>query len=347
MLNVYPALPGLTWPITRTPTFKTITQQAVSGREVRATFMQYPIYEFTLRYAYLSASDLEQLKGFFLQQQGSLQGFWFDAGAGDDSVSNQLFATGDGATSVYTLLHAIGAYTEPIDAVAGTPTIYTSASYGGGTGVENRLAYSQDFTQSAWTKTTGTTVTANTTTAPDGTSTGDTIAYDGTGSVGATRLWQGSQKPAAGTPVTFSIWLKVATGNVYIQIGNNFVYQTVQATSSWQRFQVTGTADGVGVAQGLINSPAGDNSAWSVSAWGAQLEYYSAAQGYIQTGVNPYIWSVSGNQVTFSAPPAAGTNLTWSGNYYYQVRFKQDLAQFDEFLSQLHQLKSVTLRGYR
>lgn len=110
-MNVYPTLAGLAWPVARKPIFATLTQAAVSGREVRATYMQYPLYEFTLAYNYLLASDLAQLKGFFLQQQGSLQGFWLDAGPGDDSVSDQLFGIGDGVTTTFALIHAVGAYT--------------------------------------------------------------------------------------------------------------------------------------------------------------------------------------------------------------------------------------------
>jgi len=127
-MNVYPALPGLGWPVSRTPKFTNKFQQTVSGRTVVSTYMQYPLYNFQLTYNYLSASDREQLKGFFLQQGGNLAGFWFDAGTGDDAVTAQAFGSGDGATTTFTLLRAVGGYTEPVAATFGTRKAYVAGS---------------------------------------------------------------------------------------------------------------------------------------------------------------------------------------------------------------------------
>jgi len=56
--------------------------------------------------------------------------------------------------------------------------------------------------------------------------------------------------------------------------------------------------------------------------------------------------SPSPGEVTFAAAPASGAALTWTGNYYYKVRFKNDHLSADEFLSQLHQ-GNVVLRTHR
>lgn len=47
--------------------------------------------------------------------------------------------------------------------------------------------------------------------------------------------------------------------------------------------------------------------------------------------------------VTFFTPPTNGAALTWSGNYYFRVRFAKDTADFENFLYQLWQLKKLEL----
>ncbi|MFZ5658773.1 MAG: DUF2460 domain-containing protein [Pseudomonadota bacterium] len=55
-----------------------------------------------------------------------------------------------------------------------------------------------------------------------------------------------------------------------------------------------------------------------------------------------YILSPAG-QVTFSSPPAAGTVLSWTGEFYFRVRFAKDQAEFKQFMHQLWNLKQVEL----
>lgn len=61
---------------------------------------------------------------------------------------------------------------------------------------------------------------------------------------------------------------------------------------------------------------------------------------------NPADYSIDANGlVTFAAAPAAGAALTWSGSYYYRVRFLIDAAEFSEFLQDLHELKKLSFVG--
>lgn len=64
--------------------------------------------------------------------------------------------------------------------------------------------------------------------------------------------------------------------------------------------------------------------------------------GVLKTLGTDYTISNSG-AVTFTAAPAALAALTWSGGYYWRVRFKDDTAQFDKFMYQLWQLKQLSL----
>lgn len=45
--------------------------------------------------------------------------------------------------------------------------------------------------------------------------------------------------------------------------------------------------------------------------------------------------------VNFAVPPAAGSALTWTGAFYYRVRFLHDSVDFDNFMKDLWQAKKV------
>lgn len=55
-------------------------------------------------------------------------------------------------------------------------------------------------------------------------------------------------------------------------------------------------------------------------------------------------YTVSGTGlVTFASPPNGP--LTWSGSYYYRVRFTMDVGEFEQFMYRLWQLKKCEFRG--
>lgn len=49
--------------------------------------------------------------------------------------------------------------------------------------------------------------------------------------------------------------------------------------------------------------------------------------------------------VTFSTAPAAEAILTWSGEFYFRVRFEEDVAEFNQFLKDLWELKQISFIG--
>lgn len=127
-MNVLPTIASLRWPPVITPVWNNQLQKTVTGRVVAATYQQYPLYQFKIQYEYLSQDDFDTLLGFFNQQGGNLTPFWFDAGPGNDSVTNQAIGTGDGSTTTFTLLRAKGGYTEPVAASFGSATAYVGGS---------------------------------------------------------------------------------------------------------------------------------------------------------------------------------------------------------------------------
>ncbi|HVH76767.1 MAG TPA: DUF2460 domain-containing protein [Stellaceae bacterium] len=122
-LAVLPTLIGASYPAIRTPKFSTRVQRSVSGREVRISDFAYPIWEFTLPFAYLPLADWQNLLGFFLQRTGAWDTFLFDDGA-DDNVTGQALGAGDGSTEAFQLVRTLGGFVEPILAPNEVSAVY-------------------------------------------------------------------------------------------------------------------------------------------------------------------------------------------------------------------------------
>lgn len=174
----------------------------------------------------------------------------------------------------------------------------------------NLLTYSEDLTQSAWIKY-GTTISANATTAPDGTTTADKIVEDtSTGSHSVANTYGAM---VAGTVYTLSAYVKPAERNfVRLSVASiastsitvNLTTKEVQgATSgvlnyrvekvgdSWLRVSLTFQPSISGnavctawvVKEFQVGSYTGDGTS-GIYVWGMQLEVSSSATSYIRTG---------------------------------------------------------------
>jgi hypothetical protein len=112
-VGVFPALPGLAWSVTKTPTFQTRIQRAVSGRELRALDYPYPLWQFTLVFDFLRDNptagydELRTLMGFFMLCQGAFGTFLFEDPS-DHEIAGQRIGFGDASTAVFQLQRAIG-----------------------------------------------------------------------------------------------------------------------------------------------------------------------------------------------------------------------------------------------
>ena len=132
---VFPALPGLAWSVTKSPTFQTRIQRAASGRELRALDYPYPLWQFTLVFDLLRDNpaagydELRTLMGFFMLCQGAFGNFLF-RDPSDDRVAGQQIGVGNASTTVFQLQRAMGAtlagggFQEPILAPNVVSAIY-------------------------------------------------------------------------------------------------------------------------------------------------------------------------------------------------------------------------------
>ena len=119
----FPTLAGQGWSVHKKPTFNTIVAAATSGREVRDSLWQYPLWEFELvfdgldssssSYPGLGAQSLQSLMGLFLQSGGQFGTFLYTDPT-DNSVVDQGIATGDGSTATFTMGRSLGGFTEPV-----------------------------------------------------------------------------------------------------------------------------------------------------------------------------------------------------------------------------------------
>ena len=142
---VFPTLPGLDITVTRTPLYKTQTQESFSGKELRRSCWSYPRYSYALNFNFLraeaAATEFQTLFGFIARHMGCFGSFLFTDPL-DSAVTAHPFGVGNASTQAFqlqrslvpsTLLPAAAARTfwpasgdgyEPVFEMATTPLIY-------------------------------------------------------------------------------------------------------------------------------------------------------------------------------------------------------------------------------
>ena len=144
----------------------------------------------------------------------------------------------------------------------------------------NLLSYSEQFDNASWINS-GATITPNTTIAPNGTLTADTL-----GILSGQYLYQNIAITSSNI-YTISIYVKVLSGtkqfkfNVYGS-GNNFTSSAYTATTQWQKFNYTFIATGTGGA-GIYPLIVDGLTGGDFYIWGAQFENFATATDYFPT----------------------------------------------------------------
>lgn len=112
---VLPTFPGLMFDSVKTPTFNTRVQMAVSGREARAAFYSYPIWDFAVAYEFLreSIGEMQALAGFFMARKGQFDS-WLYSDPNDNAVTDAVIGAGNGVNRQFQLLRAFGGFAEPV-----------------------------------------------------------------------------------------------------------------------------------------------------------------------------------------------------------------------------------------
>ena len=227
-----------------------------------------------------------------------------------------------------------------------TPAVY----YDGKTTAmaeQNLVSYSQQFENAYWFDKSRTTVTADTTTAPDGTSTADTIFE--TATTGG--HWVGSDLLnvfIAGQTYTYSIYAKnISGGRGYINLSpygpfasgsyaqfnlntgavgttSGVTASIISVGNGWYRCIATATATATSTERFYVALSDGSSSQFpsyagdvskGIFVWGAQLEQRSTATAYTVTTSQPItnyipvLLTAGGNQARFDCNPTTGESL--------------------------------------
>ncbi len=371
--TVYPDFAGLTWPVVKRPIHKTGIKETPSGREFRTRYMTFPRHVIRLSYEWLTESEMQQLVGLFNAHGGAFESLLFDD-RDDRSVTNQVFAVGDGATTSFQLARTLGGFVEPIYAVNGAPLVYRSDWQGQqllyATPRTNQLLRSEEFDNASWAKT-QVTVTADAIAAPDGTSTADTLVENTAATVGhfvaqtmsftagqnyeasvfGKETGSGSKRylslawPNTAFGTTTGAAFDLATGTV-TATANSPVTAIASLGNGWWRCSISKSATVTTTSQiqvrlsnasGTVAPTYTGDGASGMHVFGAQ---HGTSQGsYIRTTsaavtVTDYALGSTG-LVTLPAALAIGAQLLWTGNFYWRVRFLDDAKDFEEFLRKL------------
>ena len=363
---VFPTMKGMTWNVVRKPVFNTKVQTATSGKELRAAFWSYPQWHYSVHFEFLRQYngnvELETLCGFFLARQGSFDSFlWTDPT--DSTVTNQTFALGDGLTTSFTLARTWAGFTEPVAALNGTPSIYRTDWQGTqllySTARTNEILQSNTFSDATWQKgitgsTTAPVVTPNFDAAPDGTMTSSRVVFGVVSTIGDISRLEQNYTSVSGVQRVISIWLKSNTGgNQTVGLhqfnGGGALYAAV--TPAWKRFYTSFTpGSSTGSVLGLWARGTLSTSAADILVSCSQFELGSIPTPYIPTTTVPVTvtdYSISGPTVTLSAPLDPSASLQWTGSFFYRVRFKQDEAEFNEFMSKLWELQTLEFQSVK
>ena len=197
----------------------------------------------------------------------------------------------------------------------------------------NVIPYSEQFDQ--WSTFTGSSVSANTTTAPDGQTTADTLNF---GSGSESLVFQNYGSGSA--TFTSSIWAKSSTGKKFTfrhWNGTTAIRSDeFTTTSEWQRFDFTFTDPLVNV--GVSNEDNG--STGSIEIWGFQLEQASSVGPYVRTGATAQTSPVLLPQGLTSGRDITGVNLfenvrkqgalNLDGNSWAEVHKNDSIPEGDE-----------------
>lgn len=198
----------------------------------------------------------------------------------------------------------------------------------------NQFSYSEDFTNAAWTKSAATVV-SNSTTAPNGTNTADTINFTSGGYVG--------QILTINSQTTFSIyakysttrWLLLSNYNItdkysFFDLQNGVVGGNANISNAsiqdvgngWYRCSITMTS--AGSCNYYVRTTDNNNSFTATGGayfWGGQLELASSLSTYQPIATTPSAFMAS--QMKYNLKDArdldAAFRLTWSGGWTYSA----------------------------
>lgn len=123
-----PDMPGLSFPVKRTPAFQSIVHRSVAGSTTAMALQPYALYSYELPYEFLRSdptfAEWQQITSLFQRCRGRALPFRFDD-PDDDSVTGQGLGLGDGTTIDFAFVRTLGLIVDPIqDVTEASITVY-------------------------------------------------------------------------------------------------------------------------------------------------------------------------------------------------------------------------------
>jgi uncharacterized protein (TIGR02217 family) len=147
MVSVFPttSFPGLTFPIMRTPQWRTILQESIGGVVTPQAPWTYPRYQYELPFSFFrqaaAYAELQTILGFYNQMYGQTQAFLYVDPNDSVVTSSQTIAVADGGSSSFQLLRTYGGFTEPVFGISTSSTTLTNATITIGSTVLSTAAF--------------------------------------------------------------------------------------------------------------------------------------------------------------------------------------------------------------
>lgn len=319
---VYPVLPGLTFGNTRSPTFNTGIQAALSGKESRIAYQLYPLTTFELQYEllrdYVSPSEIKALVGLFMACRGKFDTFLFTDPA-FNTVAFNYMGNGDGSTAAF---QTVAAYANPggafgqeiIQNFNGVP-VYYETRYGGlvellsGVSRTQYLIQSQNFANAAWVKTniTGSTIAIN---APDGSTPSPQIVDSSNANVSHPLAQFASGTTAAGA-YTFSIFVwNGATEAGFIELA---VVDNVGGSVNAVFNTTTGALISTGQVGSILSAQSAQSSAVN-AAWNRLSLSFASSGAASGMSVFVYPQKVPGT-ITYTGTSGTTAAVLWGAQF--------------------------------
>lgn len=147
-------------------------------------------------------------------------------------------------------------------------------------------------------------------------------------------------KPNSGVPDAPDNEFQTLAGFFLKRKGNFDSFLFSDPTDNQITNQVFGTGNGVKTQFQLIRT-------WGGSTDIVQnVDTVSAYHIYINDEeVDAEDYLLVNGLITFNSAPESGSILTWSGKYYFRVRFNNNEAEFNQFLKNFWELKKCELYG--
>ncbi|MGH6967595.1 MAG: DUF2460 domain-containing protein [Stellaceae bacterium] len=135
--TVFPWPTGWSYTVQRTPIFATRKQKSISGKVTRIADQSIPVYQWTLpinllRQAMVAGTSYDEFftfEGFFDSLYGGWDTFLFQDLL-DYTITSQPIGTGDGTTTIFPMVRALGGFAMPILApnLTATLNVYVNGS---------------------------------------------------------------------------------------------------------------------------------------------------------------------------------------------------------------------------